>query len=195
MEPGYSQVSPPANLNINATPDSAIAIISDGQYVVINLSVVVEPTPDSNYDLVYYEYKNGNYVFLDWIIIGISNDSAGSVYYEVFNWGKNKSPDTNSNANTNVITHNPSCVAPDPETPECDNHQTELSDLYDPDIPPGTNVNQTGILIDVDTAPSQPPPGTYNYVVIISPIGGYSGEPVEIDAIQVTEVPIPTPTP
>lgn len=194
LDSSLSLTSIPAELEINSTPNSTIGMITDGQYVVINLSVVVEPTPDENYDLVYYEYKNGNYVFLDWIIIGISHDPSGSVYYEVFNWGNDNSPDTNSNVDTNVITPDPNCTSLDLEYPECDNHQIELDDLHDPDGDADLDTsNRTGILIDVDNAPSSPPPDTYNYIVIISPYGGSANEPVEIDAIDVTEVPTPTP--
>jgi hypothetical protein len=50
-------------------------------------------------------------------------------------------------------------------------------------------------LIDVDNADSNPPPGDYQFVVIISPAtlpGDTSGN-AQVDAIQATEVPIPTP--
>lgn len=192
-DPSWTQVSAPPQLGENTLPDNSIGVITDGRYVVLSLSVVVEPTPDANYDMAFYEFNNGGHVYMDWIIIGISHDSSGSTYYEVFNWGANNAPDTNSNVDTNEITPDPSCVAPDPEAPECDNHQIELSDLHDPD---GAGpAPQTGILIDVDNATSEPPPGTYNYIVIIAPIGGSANEPVEIDSVQVTEVPLPTPTP
>lgn len=193
IEPSYTLVSSPPQLGVNTLPDNSIGLIVDGNYVVLSLSVVVEPTPDANYDIAFYEFSNAGYVYMDWMIIGISHDPTGAVYYEVFNWGANNAPDTNSNVDTNVITPDPACTAPDPEAPECDNHLTELSDLHDPD---GAGpAPQTGVLIDVDNASSQPPPGTYNYIVIIAPIGGSAGEPVEIDSIEVTEIPIPTPTP
>jgi hypothetical protein len=190
IDPNYGTPITPTPTGINnGNPDNTIGLIDDGKYIVINRSVQVGATPDGNYDLVYYEYKNGSYVYLDWIIIGISNYADGSSYYEVFNWGDGV-PDTNSNVDTNDIAPDVSCIAP--EAPECDNHQVELNDLHDPDG--GSNNNQTGVLIDVDNATSAPPAGTYNYIVIISPNGGSSGaEPVELDSIDVTEVLIPTP--
>lgn len=180
-EPSWTQVSPvPPEIGVTPGPPdnnppgsmTGLAIINQNTYVVINFSVVVEPTPDANYDLVLYEFNNFGYVFLDWVIIGISNDPSGATYYEVFNWG-NGIPD----ANTNIG---------DVAGSEDDEQQTDLSEFHDPDG--GSTNNQTGILIDVDTATSEPPPNTYNYIVVIAPNGGGSNE---VDSIDVTEVPIP----
>jgi hypothetical protein len=188
-DPTWTQVTPiPSDIEIG-DPNSNHGSVGDGSYIVISLNVVVGSTADGNYDLVYYEYNNSGYVYLDWLIIGLSNFADGSSYFEVFNWG-NGTPDTNSNVDTNNITPDSTCTSADAGYPECDNHEVVLNELYDPDNPDGSSVNQTGILIDVDTAISAPPPDTYNYVVIISPIGG-SGDPAEIDAIDTVEVPIP----
>lgn len=183
--PSWTQITPVPS-EIGATPGppdnnppgstTGLAIINQNTYIVVNFSVVVEATPDSNYDLVLYEYNNFGYVFIDWVIVGISNDPTGSTYYEVFNWG-NGTPDTNTNIGDVAGT-------------EDDEQQTDLSEFHDPDEPDGTNDNQTGILIDVDNATSEPPPNTYNYIVVIAPNGGGS---TEIDSIDTTEVPIPTP--
>ena len=185
IDPSYgTPVTPiPSKINIGSPPDNpygsttGLAIINQNTYIVINFSVFVEPTPDANYDLVLYEFNNFGNVYMDWVIIGISNDPTGSTYYEVFNWG-NGNPDTNSNVGDVAGT-------------EDDEQQTDLSEFYDPDEPDGTNDNQTGILIDIDDATSEPPPNRiYNFIVIIAPAGGGS---TEVDAINVTEVPIPTP--
>jgi len=148
----------------------------------LGITVVVGITPDNNYDLVFYESQNGVSIFLDSIIIGISNSADGNNhYYEVFNWG-NGTPDQNSNANVNNLPADPNC----PSNTECDNREIPVANLYPT---PGT-----GILIDVDSASSNPPPGTYDSVWIISPIGG-SSQAAQVDSVQAVEVPIPTPTP
>jgi hypothetical protein len=135
---------------------------------------VVESTPDANYDLVLYEFNNFGTVYIDSMIVGISKDPKGLTYYEVFNWG-----DGSADTNTNVG---------DVAGSETDEQATNLNQFHDPDDPDGTSDNQTGILIDVDTAKSEPPPDTYDFIVVISPSGGGS---MEVDSIDVTEVPIP----
>jgi hypothetical protein len=180
-DPDIGVGSPPDNTN----PGNNIGIghISDGTYTVINLQVVVGSTPDNNYDLVVYENNNNGVVYMDWIIIGISMYADGHEYYEVFNWGNNGvlEPDTNSNVGD---------VAQSTGT-EADNQHINLNELYDPDGAGVGSAPQTGILIDVDNATSNPPPDTYTHVVIISPIGGGSGQVAEVDAVQAVEVPIP----
>lgn len=180
VPPSFGAPAPiPTELGVGTLPDNNVGPISDGTYLIINLSIVVGSVPDGNYDLAFYEYGNGGVVYLDWIIVGISNDSDGSNgldYYEVFNWG-NGAPDNNSNIGDVAGT-------------EADNQAVPLSELHDPDG--SGSAPQTGILIDVDNAASDPPANTYNYIVVISPIGG-SGEAAQVDAIQATEVPIPPP--
>ncbi len=195
----YTPIATPVpNLGVGDPPDDQIGLIPDGYYVVLGgLNIVVGLTPDSNYDLAYFERDAGTTVNLDWIIIGISIYEDGHEYYEVFNWG-NGIPDTNSNVGD---------LAQPPGTEE-DNLAIPISEdtevpvlppenqLYDPDyVDPVSNgpLPQTGILIDVDNATSAPPANTYNYIVIISPPG--LGGDVQIDAIQAIEVPIPTATP
>ncbi len=183
--PTASPTSPPATLDPSLTPATAIVISTDtpdnvtsdippGRYVVMDMSgnpVVVSNTPDGNYDMIFYEWRSGGAVYLDHIIIGISHDSNGATYWEVFNWGNNQ-PDTNTNVSV---------------TPEADN--ATFTNLYPTPAATGTPVG-TGVLIDVDTAPSAPPPGSYNYVVVISPISG-DMDAAQVDSIVVTEVPIP----
>lgn len=181
LDPGWTQVAPPPQINLNA-PDGNAANLVNGSYTVLNISaspVIVLVTPDEFYDLVFYEYNESGVIYMDHIIIGISQYADGSIFYEVFNWGNNI-PDTNTSLNTdNLPSPGTGCT---PGDPECDDRVFSPSELYPY---PGT-----GVLIDVDTAPSAPPPGTYDYIVIISPVSGI-GDPSQIDAIIVTKVPTP----
>jgi hypothetical protein len=193
--PGVTSTIDPALTALTATPsgfnegppDGVVASPPDGSYFVVNVSsnpVVVGATPDGNYDLAYYEDENPpGFVSMDQVIIGISNDPSGNPYYEIFNWGDG-TPDSNSNVDISVLS-----PAPLPASPaESDNAQITTGQLY------GTPPNQTGILIDVDTAPSSPPAGTYNYVVIISPPASApnnAGDGGQLDSVQVTEVALP----
>lgn len=178
-------MSPPGAIGTTA-PDNNIGGIADGTYIVIDFSgspIIVLATPDNFYDLVFYESQLASNIQLDHIIIGISNNVLLG-YYEVFNWGNN-APDTNTNANVDTLPADPACTTPGTE---CDNYAIPTNNLY-PN--PGT-----GILIDVDTAPAAPPPDSYDFIVIISPIiTPSSGNGAQVDAIVVTEVPLPTPTP
>jgi hypothetical protein len=187
--PGYVLITPaPASLNVGI-PDGNIASPADGTYYVINAPVIVNGPSDTDYDLAYYESDTGGSVQMDWIIVGITNDPAGITYYEVFNWGNNL-PDRNSNVNTDTLADPPT----DPANPEADNEPIATSELYqDPSAPSSP---QTGILIDVDNAPSNPSPGIYNYVVVISPVVPAQSPPspasdtsAQIDSVQVTDVP------
>jgi hypothetical protein len=182
----YTLVTPiPAiDVGLTATPDGTASqfpafTLATGAYTVIDISgspIVVSTSPDG-YDLIFYESlaANGISVNLDQIIIGISNSPTGSSYYEVFNWGNNI-PDTNTNVNTNTLPPDTTCTGP--SAPECDNTVIPTTSLY---TDPATGIN-TGILINVDTAPSAPPEGTYNYLVIISPP---SGDSAQVDAVVI----------
>jgi len=195
--PAATFVDPaPTEIGVGTLPDNTgpggggLGYILDGTYIVIKLSITVSSVPDGNYDLVYYEYNfnNTGNIHLDNIIIGISNVPDGSQYYEVFNWGDWNGTTGNVDTNSNV-----GDVAQAAGS-EVDNANVPTSDLYDPDGSAGA-APQTGILIDVDTAPNgPPPPATYDYVVIISP-SNPAGDPAGIDAIATVEEPIPTPTP
>jgi hypothetical protein len=187
--PLYIKVSPPADLG-TSTPDGIPGNILPGTYTIVDISgnpVFVSNAPDGNYDLIFYEADFGlGTIYLDNIIIGISNVTDGS-YYTVFNWGDNDLVDTNQNTNVNTtvldITYpDPTCTGA--AAPECDNRGIPGTALYtDSGI-------STGILIDVDTAPSAPPEGTYSYLVIVSPLSG-DLDSVNVDSIVVDEVPIP----
>ncbi|WKZ37626.1 MAG: hypothetical protein QY332_06725 [Anaerolineales bacterium] len=174
LDPSLVLISPaPAQINTDA-PNRAHSDLPSGSYTILYNPVIVLSTPDEYYDMVFYEYYTGSGILLDYIIIGISKNADGSLYYEVFNWGDGV-PDTN----TNVAS-----------VPEVDNASIPIADLHPYPDPPAAPIHG-GILIDVDTASSEPPADTYDYIVIISPSSG--GDPAQIDAIVVTEVPIPTP--
>jgi hypothetical protein len=183
--PGSTKIAPPVQVEIGA-PNGSISWTADNSYYVLNLPVVVNGPSDKNYDLVYYEmqypFSSPGYIRMDQVIVGITNDNTGSSYYQVFNWGDGV-PDTNTNVDTSVIGVNPA---------EVDNQIIPMTDLHqDSAASP-----QTGITIDVDNAPSNPPPDTYNYVVIVAPPTppppAPAGDGGQTDSVQVTEV---SPTP
>jgi hypothetical protein len=174
IDPSLTSVIPPAEKDIG-TPDGNPGVITPGNYIILNVGgnpVLVDGNPD--YDLVYYESDAGGNVFMDSVVVGISHLVDGSVYYEVFNWGDNNR-DTNTNVDTNTLPADPACTA---SPPECDNRSIPTGDLY----------NGTGVLIDVDNAPSAPPAGTYDYIVVISPQSG-APDGAQVDAVEV----VPTP--
>ncbi|CAG1006228.1 hypothetical protein ANAEL_03400 [Anaerolineales bacterium] len=175
--PAGTQVSAPPN--IVGDPDLSFYNLQDGQYIVVNLGttpIIVEGTPDTDYDLVYYEMANPINIAMDQVIIGISQDINNDgvfdgIYYEVFNWGDGN-PDLNSNVgsiagaetdNQVIIANNPSSV------------------LY------GTPPYQTGVLIDVDNASSNPPIGIYQFLVVIAPETS-ADDGADINSVQVVEV-------
>ena len=178
---------PPPDIGVGVPPDGTPGQITPGTYTIINISgnpIYVSSTSDGNYDLILYEAifpSGGSSIQMDQIIVGISNNIDGS-YYEIFNWGDNI-PDTNTNLDTTDLPPDPSCTGP--MAPECDNRIIPTSELATPG---------SGILIDVDAAHGAPPEGTYNYLVILSPFT-IPADNAQVDAIQVTEVPIPTPLP
>jgi hypothetical protein len=192
--PLFIEVTPPTDLG-TATPDGVPGEILPGTYTVVDVSgnpIVVSGTPDGSYDLIYYEALNplitGTEILMDQVIVGISQD--GVTYYVVLNWGGNPpTPDTNTTVDTNDLPPDLSCTGAD--APECDDLAIPASELYTPD-PSDPSIPQTGILIDVDTAPSAPPEGTYSYIIIISPVSG-GMDPAQVDSIVVDEVPIPVP--
>lgn len=193
IDPAMTQLTAtPTGLNEDE-PDGNNASVPDGSYFVIDLGlnpIVVNATPDGSYDLVYYEDENPNgsgEIAMDQVILGITNDPSGNTYYQIFNWGDGI-PDTNTNVDTTVLGE---------PTAEVDNQVIQTSDLYeDPASAPPPSNSQTGILIDVDQAPSNPPPGNYQYLVIIAPPASAPnnlGDGGQVDSIDVTEVSSPAP--
>jgi hypothetical protein len=182
--PLYPSVVPPVELDVNTPPDGVPGSILPGTYTIVDLAgnpVSVSGTPDGNYDLIFYESEVGpGSIYLDHIIIGVSNTTDGS-YYEVFNWGNNVR-DENTNVDTTKLPADASCTGA--SAPECDNRVIPVTALY-PDPVSGIS---TGILIDVDNAPGRPPEGSYGYLVIISPISG-DLDSAQVDSVVVAEVP------
>lgn len=130
----------------------------------ISASPIIIIGPAENlYDLVYNEMEfpaGSSQIQLDNVILGISTDPNGQIYYEVFNWGNGI-----IDFNTNISAY-----------PEADNQAILMSDLW--------NFPGTGVLIDADNAASQPPPGTYNYLVIVSPFKA-GADTIDVDSILI----------
>jgi hypothetical protein len=167
--PAWSYVPPPSGVGVGP-PDGNTSGISQGTYTILNLgSSPITVNGSIDYDMVYYEDANGSSIYLDNVIIGISNStpSCGSVFYVVFNWGDVSAVLTND-LNTNLVGFF-----------ENDNAEIPLSALYNNPIPPST-----GILINVDHAASMPPNGVYTCVVIASPYKEES-DSVETDGIEI----------
>lgn len=158
------------------TPNGTPGFLPDESYVIINLltPIVVDVVQDGNYDLAIYEFlvaPDNDRIQLDNIIVSISTD--GINYFQIFNWWDNA-----PNSNTSISQH--------PVLPslEIDNYVIFTPNLY------GTT-HQSGILIDLEDAPSNPPAGDYYFIAIEVPTTGSDGS--GIDAIEIINVPIPFP--
>lgn len=189
-------VTPDAgSVNVNAPGDSTYDgkgtnwfSLPDGKSTIIDLGsnpVVVNGPSDTNYDLAYYERpqdSSNSSIAMDAVKIGISHKNDGTEIYQVFNWGDG-TPDTNSNLDTS----NP---PPTLDASEPDNQVVSTNDLYkDPAASP--TAAATGVLIDVDNAPSKPPTGSYQYVVISAPTNppNNGNDGADVDAVQTVDVP------
>lgn len=111
------------------------------------------------------QYQSSGTIRLDSVILGVSKYVDGREYYQIFNWGDGM-PDYNSNVW---------------DVTEADNQLIQMIYLYPY---PGT-----GILLDVDNAASEPPLGEYPYLVVISPRKTPSTDSIQVDAIQLVNVP------
>ena len=166
----FTSLPPPTPTNTSdpiepdfGAPDGNVYILSDGACLSFDLgaatAIVVGGTPESAYDLVYYEMtENSSVIFMDWMIMQIAELSGGP-WYTVFNWG-DSIPDLNSNISG---------------INESDNQPINLNQLY------GSSL-QTGITIDIDGVGV--PAGTYQWLQICAPAGG-DGDGLEIDALEV----------
>jgi hypothetical protein len=165
--PVGTQTTVPGNTTIG-TPDGNIGGINDGQYIVLSLStpLVVNGPSDTNYDLAYYERPAGGGVDMDSVSISISMDNL--IYYMVFKWGDG-TPDNNSNVGDVVINTGT----------ENDNQHIDGSELH----------NGTGILVDVDNAPSNPPTGNYFYIAVQAPVAppNDGNDGADVDSIEIVE--------
>ncbi len=159
------------------TAGNNVINIPDGYYVIITLPtpIVVVGISDTGYDLVYYERQlddsgmpSGYGVHMDQVILSISTAVNGT-YYQIFNWGDGI-PDTNSNLG-------------DVAGLENDNQPIDASEFY------GTYPQDTGILIDVDNAPSYPPPGNYSFLAIQAPTPLPANDGADVDAVEVVDIP------
>ena len=144
--------------SIGTVPDGIIYNLPSGGTLTLGINLVVNGHP--GWDLVYYERPAGSGVFLDWVIVEISD---GTTWYTIFNWGNNVA-DTNTNMDFNILSNSQVPEEPDQR-----------------DIPTAELYNSTGIAIDLD---SIVPPGTYPYIRFIAPPGDIDNH-MEIDAIQV----------
>lgn len=187
---GYPSTPPgggyvPPNIE-TGTPDGNPNSIPPGSYTVVDITsspIIVVGTSETSYDLVFFENAFVDTdlidkIHLDQIILGISKDPLGNPYFEIFNWA-NGIQDFNSNVNFDILPLDPLDPPICSTEPECNNRRIRQDILY---TDPGTGIS-TGILIDVDTAPSKPPPGSYGYLIIISPSTGTEGS--QIDSILI----------
>jgi len=160
-------------------PDGGYVAPVPGTELVFILSTPIIVDGDADWDLVYYERRNGTSpeILLDLVVIKIGIDATGE-WFVVFDWG-----DGNVDANSSV-----SAVPEAPNAPI--SMATPGSILY------GTPPANTGILIDVDHAATPPPTGVYDRLSIIDPTRGPGtlvplGDYTEVDAVEI----LPTPTP
>ncbi|NJN94685.1 MAG: hypothetical protein HC875_11625 [Anaerolineales bacterium] len=175
-------VYPPGEPNIGSpdadTPGN-FAAIACGAGMIIDLGttpLIVDDGDAGAYDLVYYELQGDMprvppyYIFMDVVRIEVSQTSAGP-WFEVFEWG-----DGTDDTNTNI-----GIAYPDTGSAS-DNTVINGTDL----VGPGDPLN-TGIQIDVDSVPGGGPPnGSYQYIRILSPVGGGDGnDRLEVDAIEI----------
>lgn len=164
--PGYNPIPPPIGVVVGP-PNGTVGSFGPNQYIVIDLGatpIIVDGNNDP--DMVYYENAVGGTVFVDNVIVGISANASGSPFYIVFNWGDISGVTTND-TNTNLA-----------GIIEIENAPVSVNDLYNPP--------STGIAINVDGAASQPPPGSYQYVVILAQIDTTNdGDWLELDSILI----------
>jgi len=147
----------PTPAEIGTAPDGVIYNLPAGATLTLGINLVVNG--HSGWDLVYYERPAGSGVFLDWVIVEISD---GNNWYTVFYWGNNIA-DTNTNMDFNILSN--------PQIPEEPDQR---------DIPAAELYNSTGIAINLDGVV---PPGTYSYIRFFAPPGDVVNK-MEIDAIQ-----------
>jgi hypothetical protein len=148
-------------------PDGTVYPISFGGSVTFYLSQPIIANGDPAADFVYYELAVGPDIFLDQLIIEISQDNV--TWYQVFFWG-NVIPDTNTNVdNVNLLNISAACPT------EVDNCQIATTNLY----------NNSGITVDVDNSPlSVVPSGNYYWIRFTEP-GLTPGDGAHVDAIQI----------
>jgi len=166
---GYSPITPPGGIVIGP-PDGNIGSFGPNQYIIIDLgsNPVIVDGNNYDWDMVYYEKMDGSTVFIDNVIVGISMNASGSPYYIVFNWGDISGTSTNdTNTSLAGIIEVENAVV-----------SANSSNFYNPP--------SAGIAINVDGAASQPPPGSYRYVIVLAQIGTtQSSDWLEMDSILI----------
>ena len=148
--------------NIGTGQDGSYENLNEGDSIILSLSSEIDGTHPGP-ELIYYERDAGGFIYMDWIILEISNDA--STWYTILNWGDGSN---NPGTNINSVTAPPNskdCTA------EADNCNIDSSLL----------VNNAGITIDID---GLVPSGTYSYIRISVPVGG-NDPGVAIDGIYV----------
>jgi hypothetical protein len=151
---------------IGTTPDGVVYNIPAGGTLTLGINLAANGDP--GFDLVYYEFPSGSGIWLDWVIIEISD---GNNWYTIFNWYDNNA-DTNSNMNFNIL----SLPVPPPFAEEIDERDILAADLYT-----SSSGISTGIAINIDIPGVVP--GTYSYIRFSAPAGDVDGH-MEIDAIE-----------
>jgi hypothetical protein len=144
---------------VGTAPDGVIYKMSGNQILILELEMIVDGNPGP--DLVFYEWANGPGIYMDTIVLYVSQD--GHEWFMVFNWGDNIA-DTNSNLN----------IAGPLGGSEYDDRPINASFLY-----PNGVFGDTGITIDLDMVV---PPGTYNYLKIYCPPS--SDNQCDLDAVH-----------
>lgn len=143
---------------IGTVPDGDTYNLPSGGTLTLGINLIANG--DAGWDLVYYELPAGSGIYLDWVIVEISD---GTNWYTVFNWGNNVA-DTNTNVDFNILSN--------PQVPP---------ELDERDIPTAELYNGTGIAIDIDAIV---PAGVYPYIRFTAPTGDMDGQ-IEIDAIEI----------
>jgi hypothetical protein len=157
----------PTPPEIGTTPDGLPYYLPEGGTLTLGTNLVANGDPD--FDLVYYEFPAGSGIWLDWVIIEISD---GNNWYTIFNWYDNNA-DTNSNMDFNIL----SLPVP-PPVEEIDQRDILTADLYT-----SSSGVSTGIAINIDI-PGVVPLGTYSYLRFRAPPGDIDHQ-MEIDAIEI----------
>jgi len=152
---------------ISATgpPDGNAAEIAEGGYLTFTLPAGSGIRDGAGYDFVFFEYPVSPGIYLDWLVVEISDDGVN--WYEVLDWGDNI-----TDTNTNVASYNYNG-----DTGEEDNEPINSADLW----PGGLPLN-TGVAIDINTPTWDPPPGSqYRYIRFSCPTSG--GDGAQVDSI------------
>lgn len=149
--------------DVMGPPDNQAANLDPGEVITLDFGLGNGIMDGQGYDFVFYEWDNGGYVYLDWIMIELSVDAT--MWYTAFYWGDGYNSPMDDNTNIVAYSNDPGG--------EVDNEQIPIADLYPY---PGT-----GITIDIHFL-ANPPETQYRYVRLSCPAGG--GDSAQIDAVE-----------